>query len=110
MWRGRSVAVSERHRLVCRRQLDPARLPYRRLVGQRTGEVFEMRLPAGAVKVQPVERQTALLDNEAGLVCHGRQPCLDLRLVRGPGLHRQEEMMRRFADIDASWSRPGADE
>ncbi len=61
-----------------------------------------MRLPAGAMKVQTVKRQAALVDHEAGLFTLGRKPGLNLGLVFGAGLHGEEEMMWPLADIDAS--------
>ena len=69
-----------------------------------------MRLPAGAVQIEPAQREAAFLDHEACLVLLGRQPYLDLGLVFGSGFHRQQEVMRSLTDIDASRTCPGAGE
>src|SRR4029450_5726676 len=51
-------------RLVCRSELFPARLPGRLASRQVAPEVLDVRLPPGAMQVEDVQRQRALLDDE----------------------------------------------
>src|SRR5262245_62698111 len=69
-----------------------------------------MRLPAGAVEVHLVHGKPTLLDDQPALRPLLGQPGLQLSLVAGARLHREEQVMRRVARLDPSRTGPGAGE
>jgi hypothetical protein len=91
-------------RLVGRSEFRPARLPVRLASSQVASEILDMRLPAGPVLVQNGEGKAALLVRESCLLALGGEHSLDHGLVVGSQLHRDHQVVRRVADIDAPWA------
>lgn len=69
-----------------------------------------MGLPPGAVEVEPLQLQATLLDRQSRLGALLGEPRLDLGLVLGAGLHREQQMMRCLAHIDPPRTGPCAGE
>ena len=69
-----------------------------------------MGLPAGAVIVELADRQAALLDHQPGPRSIRGEPGLDLRLVIGPRLGRERQMVRGLAGLDPRGTAPRARE
>ncbi len=68
--------------------------------GQRAPEVLEVHLPAGAVEVQPLAREAALLDDQPRTVALSGEPGLEMRLLVGAGLGPEMEVVGGLAGLD----------
>src|SRR3954470_2221550 len=77
---------------------------------ERPTEILEMDPPTRGMEREMRRRQATLLDHQPGLGALLGQPRLDLSLVVRAGLHRQQQMVRRIAHLDAPRPRPAAGE